>query len=32
MRDLKPWMVYNFARAAMPFHLSARPVAETDVP
>jgi heptosyltransferase-2 len=30
MRDLKPWMVYNFARAAMPFHLSARPVAETD--
>jgi heptosyltransferase-2 len=31
MRDLKPWMVYNFARAAMPFHLSARPVAETDV-
>lgn len=30
MRDLKPWMVYNFARAAMPFHLSARPTVETD--
>ena len=24
MRDLKPWMVYNFARAAMPPHLSVR--------
>lgn len=24
MRDLQPWMVYNFARAAMPLHLSAR--------
>ena len=30
MRDLKPWMVYNFARAAMPLHLSARPTVETD--
>jgi len=30
MRELKPWMVYNFARAAMPLHLSARPSAETD--
>jgi heptosyltransferase-2 len=24
MRDLQPWMVYNFALAAMPLHLSAR--------
>jgi heptosyltransferase-2 len=30
MRDLKPWMVYNFARAAMPFHLSARQPAVND--
>jgi len=30
MRDLKPWMVYNFARAAMPLHLSARPTVETQ--
>ena len=30
MRDLKPWMVYNFARAAMPLHLSAGPTAETN--
>ena len=30
MRDLKPWMVYNFARAAMPLHLSTRPTVKTE--
>jgi heptosyltransferase II len=30
MRDLKPWMVYNFARAAMPLRLSARNRVETS--
>jgi len=30
MRDLAPWMVYNFARAAMPVHLSVRPAAPAD--
>ena len=30
MRDLKPWMVYNFARAAMPLHLSTRRPVESD--
>jgi hypothetical protein len=30
MRDLQPWMVYNFARAALPLHLSARPAATTQ--
>jgi hypothetical protein len=29
MRDLQPWMVYNFARAAMPLNLSARSAATT---
>ncbi|MET0733813.1 MAG: lipopolysaccharide heptosyltransferase II [Casimicrobiaceae bacterium] len=29
MRDLQPWMVYNFARAAMPLHLTVRPAATT---
>ena len=30
MRDLQPWMVYNFARAAMPFHLSSRPTVAAE--
>ena len=30
MRDLKPWMVYNFARAAMPLRLSARPTVASE--
>jgi heptosyltransferase-2 len=30
MRELKPWMVYNFALAAMPLRLSARPPNAAD--
>jgi len=30
MRELSPELVYNFARAAMPLHLSARSTVETD--
>jgi heptosyltransferase-2 len=30
MRDLQPWMVYNFARAAMPIHISSRTAATAE--